>query len=343
MTLIKKAQERILELDVLRGLAAFSVLCFHYTTDYTVNYLPATPTLFQFPWGCWGVQLFFMISGFVIFMTLEKTKTLLDFVVSRFSRLYPCYWAAVILTFSAVSFFHLPGREISFHDALINTSMLQDWFGASRVDNVYWTLTVELSFYIVMGILFKTKMLKHIEILGLLWLVFMVWNIRVFLLIMHFHVPVWIKTTGLLRYGNLFFAGILFYNLKTKGSTWYRHFALLMCLGVQYIFREEINPFVVLGFFVSFYLFIYGKLSWIVNKPTVFLGTISYSLYLIHQNIGFIIMRYLYSLHLNAWLIFIIPTCCSILIASAITFGIEKPVMYLIRQNYKRLMGPQGE
>jgi len=338
MALIKKPLDRILELDVLRGLAAFSVVCFHYTTDYTVNYAPATPTLFQFPWGCYGVQLFFMISGFVIFMTLEKTVTLLDFIVSRFSRLYPCYWSAVVLTFLAISFFHLSGREVSFHQALVNMSMLQDWFGVTRVDNVYWTLTVELSFYIVMGVLFKTKLLKHIEILGVLWLIFMVVNIRVLLLTLHFHVPVWIKTTGLLRYGDLFFAGILFYNLKTKGNKWWRHLALLMCLGVQYIFREEINPLVVLGFFILFYLFIYGKLSWIINKPTVFLGSISYSLYLIHQNIGFIIINYLYSLHLNAWMIFIIPTFCSILIASFVTFGIERPVMYFIRQKYKLLM-----
>jgi len=335
---MEKPQHRILELDVLRGLAAFSVLCFHFTTDYTRSYSPATPNLFQFPWGCYGVQLFFMISGFVIFMTLEKTRTILDFVVSRFSRLYPCYWAAVILTFSTVSFFYLPARGVSFHDAVINMTMLQDWFRVARVDDVYWTLTVELSFYIVMGMLFQAKLLKYIELLGVLWLVFMVFNIRILLLTLHYDVPLWIKTTGLLRYGDLFFAGVLFYNLKTKGNKWYRHFALLMCLAVQYIFRQEINPFVVIGFFFLFYLFIYGKLSWIINKPTVFLGSISYSLYLIHENIGFVIMRYLYTLHLNAWAIFIIPTLSTIGIASAITFGIEKPAMYFIRGKYKLWM-----
>jgi peptidoglycan/LPS O-acetylase OafA/YrhL len=181
-------------------------------------------------------------------------------------------------------------------------------------------------------------MLKHIEILGFLWLIFMVFNIRVLLLAMHFHVPGWIKATGLLRYGDLFFAGVLFYNLKTKGHRWYRHLLLLMCLAVQYIFRREIDPLVVAGFFFIFYLFVYGKLSWIINKPTVFLGTISYSLYLIHQNIGFIIMNHLYSLHLNTWLVFLIPTCVSILLASAITFGIEKPAMSFIRERYKALI-----
>jgi peptidoglycan/LPS O-acetylase OafA/YrhL len=238
---------------------------------------------------------------------------------------------------------HLKGREVSLTDVLINATMLQDWFGVLRVDNVYWTLTIELSFYIVMAILFKTKMLKHIEILGLIWLVIMVWHIRIFLLMMDMHVPLWIKTTGLLRYGNLFFAGILFYNLKTKGNQWHRHVALFLCLCVQYIFREEINPLVVVGFFGLFYLFIYGKLTWLVNKPTVFLGTISYSLYLIHQNIGYVIINYLYSWHLNAWLIFIIPTISVIAIASAITFGIERPVMSFIRRTYKSWNKTSGD
>src|SRR5689334_21950406 len=99
---LKKNSERLLELDVLRGLAAFGVLCYHYTTHHTLLFSPTIKPLFNFPYGVYGVELFFMISGFVIFMTLENTKRPLDFIVSRFSRLYPCYWASVILTFSVI-------------------------------------------------------------------------------------------------------------------------------------------------------------------------------------------------------------------------------------------------
>ena len=96
---------RLLELDALRGLAALSVLCFHYTTRYTEFFSPDHPTLFHVPWFKNGVQLFFIISGFVILMTLDKTKRPLDFFVSRISRLYPFYCAANALTFLVIQFF----------------------------------------------------------------------------------------------------------------------------------------------------------------------------------------------------------------------------------------------
>ena len=81
------------ELDALRGMAAMAVVVFHYTTRARNNGVQ----LFDFEIGHYGVQLFFCVSGFVIYWTLERSKTLMDFAVSRFSRLYPAYWAAIAL------------------------------------------------------------------------------------------------------------------------------------------------------------------------------------------------------------------------------------------------------
>src|SRR5690348_9141450 len=82
-------RNRIKGLDALRGVAACSVLVFHYTTNYQRVYGHHGAMPFSFPYGPFGVQLFFLISGFVIFMTLEKTSRPSDFVRSRFSRLFP--------------------------------------------------------------------------------------------------------------------------------------------------------------------------------------------------------------------------------------------------------------
>jgi peptidoglycan/LPS O-acetylase OafA/YrhL len=331
----ENSSDRFLELDVLRGLAAFAVLCFHYTTRYAEIFSPTSPPLFRFPYGMYGVQLFFMISGFVIFMTLEKTKRPLDFIVSRFSRLYPCYWLAIILTFTVIRFIHLPGREASLTEASINFSMLQDWWRVKSVDSVYWTLPIELSFYFLMFLFFLTKNLKNVEIGGLAWLIFMVWSNRLLWLV-HWHAPYWLRVSELLNYGHLFFAGILFYKLKTQGNVWYRHAGLALCLVVQYMLRTDIIHSIIVGvFFLIFYLFVLGKLKWAVNKPMVYLGTISYSGYLTHQYIGYIIIRYLYTLHANAYLRFIVPALCAILIATAITYGLERPAIFYIRQKYK--------
>src|SRR4030095_2287642 len=88
---------RIGELDALRGLAALAVMIFHYTGHYGKNVGHVDRPLLELALGNYGVQLFFMISGFVIFMTIEKTRTAMDFVVTRFSRLYPAYWASLLI------------------------------------------------------------------------------------------------------------------------------------------------------------------------------------------------------------------------------------------------------
>lgn len=81
----------------------------------------------------------------LFFLTLDKTVHTVDFVVSRFFRLYPAYWSAVIITFSVIYVFSLPGREVNIDSALINLTMIQTWLRVDNVDGVYWTLAVEQS------------------------------------------------------------------------------------------------------------------------------------------------------------------------------------------------------
>ena len=83
------SSQRLVEIDALRGIAALSVVLFHYTTQFKKLYSPGGWTDFEFTHGHLGVNLFFIISGFVIFMTLERTKVPMDFVVSRFNLSSP--------------------------------------------------------------------------------------------------------------------------------------------------------------------------------------------------------------------------------------------------------------
>jgi peptidoglycan/LPS O-acetylase OafA/YrhL len=324
------------ELDALRGLAALIVLCYHYTYYYTTWFHRSDPPLFEFRMGQYGVHLFFIISGFVIFMTLERTKRSMDFIVSRFSRLFPCYWAAVLLTFTVVQTFTLPGREVPFETALMNLSMLQNWFGVKSVDGVYWTLTVELGFYIAMFVCFLFGQMKRVEDWCLVWLIIMTLTEYLPTLWPAFHWPGVFTVTHLHEVGHLFIAGIIFYNLKTKGHSWQRHATIFLCLVVQCVISDNfwMTPAVAF-FFGLFYLFVFDRLGWIAQRPVVFMGTISYSLYLIHQNIGYVIINMLYDAGAPAWARFFVPLGCVLVLASAITFLIEKPAMEWIRNRYR--------
>jgi len=69
-----KTSSRILELDSLRGLAIIAVMLYHYTSRYVRLYGFHNTPPFEFWYGRLGVEFFFIISGFVIFMTLSKPK-----------------------------------------------------------------------------------------------------------------------------------------------------------------------------------------------------------------------------------------------------------------------------
>ena len=111
-------KRRFPELDGLRGIAALWVVLFHYTFGVANHWLKHDLSLAAqvTPWnasidGLRAVDLFFIVSGFVIFMTLDSSKSLLDFVVSRFARLFPAYWFSVLLTSTVVILIPVVGQS----------------------------------------------------------------------------------------------------------------------------------------------------------------------------------------------------------------------------------------
>ena len=208
------SQARVVELDALRGLAALAVVAFHYTTHYgnEVGHLGDMPVSFDF--GNYGVELFFLISGFVIFMTLERTRTAMDFVVSRFSRLFPAYWTAILLSSVVVYTIGMPSQRLPWSDVAFDFTMIQEILGAEHLDGSYWTLQVELFFYVQMLVWFMLGQLKRIHWIILAWLLIAVGFGEAGKHGMH--VSYTIGELLIVRYIPFFAIGILFYRLRTQ-------------------------------------------------------------------------------------------------------------------------------
>src|SRR5690625_4174458 len=103
-------------------------------------------------YGAVGPELFFIISGFVILMTAWG-RSARYYVASRVSRIFPAYWAAVLLTGLLLLEVWPSGKNIGVGQWLLNLTMVQDLFDVRHIDSVYWTLWVELRFYLLILVL----------------------------------------------------------------------------------------------------------------------------------------------------------------------------------------------
>lgn len=155
------ARSRVRPVDGLRFVAAFGVVLAHYTArENTAWILPVSKVFPQLHnltiYGSLGVYLFFMISGFVIVMSAWE-RTPQQFVASRVGRLYPAYWLAVLVTGVLIFLVRAAPignawKSIGVSGVLVNLTMTQGAWGVPNVDGVYWTLFVELKFYVLIGI-----------------------------------------------------------------------------------------------------------------------------------------------------------------------------------------------
>lgn len=328
---MSKENIRIKELDGLRGIAIIWVLISHLTFRFGELYQYSSAPILQISNGTLGVELFFIISGFVIFMTLENTLNLKSFIVNRIARLYPSFLFCAPLTFLIVYLFGLPGREVQIKDAIINFSFIANILGFKFIDGAYWSLEVEVVFYATVSIVFflagartaflVIKSLVCIYILINLFDIYAVKESYLFSKIIN------------LKFMPFFLIGIAYYNFNRKRERSLN--SILILIGCLCSLIERGVQGVILTMLLSFIFGLaicYGS-KLLVSKPLIFFGYISYSLYLVHQNISYVIIRTTQNF-IGVNLSILIALTMSILLATFITYFIEKPMMVKIKTGF---------
>ena len=324
-------KQRIEELDGLRGIAAVSVVLFHYFTRYDQIYNHENLPDGLFSYGNYGVHLFFIISGFVIFWSLMHIKSPLDFVVSRFSRLYPVYWAAMALTFICVSTFGLPGREAPVSAFFGNFLMFHSYFHIPNVDGVYWTLSVELTFYLWMLIIFSLKILKRIDMLALLALLVSALYHFKFIELSNLMIDLLI-----IRWSVFFIIGICLFKIYQKKTTVLTLINFAFATGMIFRIHGQVSLMICSGIILVIFLGTNGYLPFLKNRILIFLGAISYSLYLIHQNIGYIIINKGYEYELHPLISIVFSIIFAIVLAVILNRYVERPAGRFLKTAYKK-------
>lgn len=333
----QKDHFRFYELDVMRFLAALAVMFYHFT--FASSRLLGTPAFgadILLRYGYLGVDIFFMISGYVVLMS-AMNKSPKYFVVSRAVRLYPAYWVCCIITFAVIYITKITPPDtppVTFKLLIYNLSMFQEFFGKANMYGVFWTLTYELGFYFIILLISALKLWKNLLLILILWLVYT--------LATNYHAPNNAFSFFLIpKYSSYFIAGMLFYLLRIKyASTWKIYLLLLLCflanlknniLIVQdmndyYHDLGVYNKYVVIIFVASFYIFFLlsalNKLDFKWLKHIAKLGVLTYPLYLMH---GFGIGLFLIWGHsVNKYILLLSATLLSIVLSFLIYYFIEE-------------------
>ncbi|MFV0463460.1 MAG: acyltransferase family protein [Nostocoides sp.] len=296
---------RFRELDGLRGLAAVAVVISHLAGGYDSRYPGESVTPFNGGWGAFGVQLFFLISGYVILMTASRATRPSDFVISRASRLYPVYWMAVTWSIILSLLFNIPATAMSWADRLANYTMVQRWLFVPNVDEVYWTLAIEMQFYVLILLLLALTRCKLtgqvVRLTTLAWLTLSMVVVGVAGSHTRGLDPQLVATPyklllnlTLAEWAPLFSAGMFAY-LSRTGDRRYRGLALA-CAIVAVAFgwalhswRYALADLVV----VTIFLVVVARPATpiLLNRPAQWYGRISYSLYITHALTSIVVMH----------------------------------------------------
>lgn len=297
----------ILSIQYLRGIASLLVVLFHYKFVLNDTYAQKDIGDLMFGNGYLGVDLFFMISGFVILASTEKDKSCSSFAIKRFFRIYPVYLFCLISYCVLMSISFTEGMKFIKAIFLINLDYNAEapWFGFSIVYTA-WTLTYEIVFYLIfmisMTISHKYRsVVCSLIILSLYLILNLSFNDGIHLSPNpSINLPAILDNFGLLKILASpmmieFIIGMMLYNafsiikkseLKTKGRN---QVLLIGILFIIYFYSSGYNGghgIVNVGFYclvlLSCVLYFEVKGGMAFIKPLNFLGNISYSLYLIH-------------------------------------------------------------
>jgi peptidoglycan/LPS O-acetylase OafA/YrhL len=307
---------------VLRGFAALSVCLFHYVCT-TTGYINDKLVLSIFEFGSRGVQVFFIISGMVIPLSMitlgYKYSSFKVFILKRFIRIEPPYLVSVAIgvVYLYSRNFLLPAGTVdvtpSFRDVLLHLGYLIPFVdGAKWVNTVYWTLSVEFQYYLYLALIFPLVLSN------------LFWRRAIFYFLLLLP-PFFVESEAFFFHWSAFFLlGIVYILWITQKIERKEYFVVSALCTLSLVFNNELIDLIVglltvsvIHFFKSF-TFNFGKR----------LGNISYSLYLLHTLIGgaFVnVMSHKYTLPYQKFFVILIGVIISLASAAIFYRFIEKP------------------
>lgn len=297
-----ETKDRFTEIDGLRGLAAMLVLVTHWGEEMLrhaqqgmVHTILDSLFLQYFSPGRMGVVAFFCISGFVIPFSFRGKYPLISFPIGRFFRIYPAFWFALsVSAVLALVYTNAGMPAVTPTQFLWNMTMLHRLIGVNYIVAVDWTLLIEWAFYVLCYILFAARLLGSARVN--IMMIFFLLTIGVIGGMYRWGHPASSLSVGIPTYLAAMHFGALTRMERTGtggiSPRLYRVGLFCLILGVfatntlaYYHTKTEIIGVTAAntGYFGGVALFMLCAFrKWFKSPVFLFLGAISYSLYLLH-------------------------------------------------------------
>jgi peptidoglycan/LPS O-acetylase OafA/YrhL len=334
----------------LRGFASTAVAIYHcyHSTPVSAQVAATVPAVTDHVvnLGFLGVDMFFVISGFVIALTLYKRLSSIGewgrFFVRRQLRLDPPYWTAIVLTIvSGIAVNRVnagAGAPVpSASDVVAHLFYLQEFLGIKQIVGVFWTLCFEVQFYLFFGVtmLLLAKSKLSGRAFGWLMLPLYVLSILCFWGVVPYprglFIPRWFE----------FFTGVvLFMYWRAQLNRTVLGVYLGVLLAALFISPQIHNNeamVILLSLLLISVMFLFavetgGMKTWLAAPLMRYLGDISYSLYIMHAVVGIRLLKLLVhpqSSASYAWFMFAVVLLLSIAASDLMFRFIERPSMNL--------------
>jgi peptidoglycan/LPS O-acetylase OafA/YrhL len=278
-------KERNHTIDLLRLIASSWVVLFHLNEP-----IPWVDNFYSdiYKMGALGVPIFFVVSGYCIALAAQNSKSSFDFLTRRLFRIFPMYWFSLLVVIICVIiyivFFGQNSVTVlphSIKDVSATLTLLTDPFSSIPTTNwVYWSLTVEIFFYLVVGItLLFNRTIQQFLLLTVSLLVFLpdLYTVRGF-----FFLKDW----------PVFGLGFALFSLHDKSKQDYFSWLLLMVNFFALYSLHRFDAYTITSL-VAFVL-IAASLFWADLGSNFFsrLGDYAYSVYLIHVPLGVYLLNH---------------------------------------------------
>jgi peptidoglycan/LPS O-acetylase OafA/YrhL len=338
---------RLAALDGLRFVAAMLVVLGHYVGSSSAQWGQKTTTIFPWlhpfaSWGFTGVQLFFLISGFVICMS-SWGRGLGNFFVSRITRLYPAFVVGVIATSVVIALLPVAFTQVPWSHVVVNLTMFQSPLGAVAVDPVYWTLWAEMRFYLLFAlfVVLPGVTYRRVVMFCVLWTAVSIFANGV-------DFPL-LRDVTAYEHSMYFIAGIAFYLMHRFGPTlllWgivgisllRGQFMMLLANGMDKPMGSphpwSIGAAIITGYFAVIAAVALGWLSWARWRWLTVAGALTYPLYLLHNKIGLTVIKALSS-SVPKWPLLLGVIAAMLLASWLVSRFIEQPLAPLIKRGLR--------